>query len=147
MMRYSKIWVICFVASFVLLQPDKGLAQQAKDLEGVWELVSFNKYKEGVIQDTTKLWKGYKQVKMYSKGYVMWVRDTPEGHDEWYGYGTYISDGETLVENLQFGSDMLMKSYKPDFEFELILSKDSFRQITRDKNGVRVSAENYRRIK
>jgi hypothetical protein len=53
-----------------------------------------------------------------------------------------------LIETLEYGSASMMQNISPPmvFEFELILTDDSYSQITIDENGNRTFSENYIRI-
>ena len=63
-------------------------------LEGVWEMEHQFIYENNEVLDTLYNLNGYRQVKIYSKGKVMWTRFNPNDQNEWYGYGSYeIKDG------------------------------------------------------
>ena len=119
-------------------------------LEGTWELVNRFNYEENNILDTIPDPEGYRQIKMYSKGKVMWTRFVPQNTIEWFGYGSYkISDDHTkLTETLEYGSAsmMMVLDTMRIFSFELQLDKDYYKQITLDSEGNRVFSENYKRI-
>lgn len=119
-----------------------------ESLEGTWELLSFDYYKDDMIIDSARIQQGYRQVKMFQNGQVMWAREVPKTTaEEWYGFGQYEVLGDTLVEKLNFGSHALMKRFKPEHYFLLrTTGKNRFRQIRFDKNGNLVSSENYQRL-
>ena len=60
-----------------------------EDLEGVWILTSFTYYQNNVPVDVKEIEEGYKQVKIYKDGHVMWTRQMPVNDIEWYGFGVY----------------------------------------------------------
>ncbi len=117
-------------------------------LEGTWELINRYNYDESGISDTLQNVNGYRQVKIYSKGKVMWTRYSPDDPAEWFGYGSYTNTENMLREQLEFGSKTMMgiRDTVQIFEFELILDDDTYSQITRDDEGIRSFSENYRRI-
>ncbi|MDC8002847.1 hypothetical protein POV27_02170 [Aureisphaera galaxeae] len=117
-------------------------------LEGVWELQHQFIYEENQIQDTLYNLEGYRQVKMYSKGKVMWTRFNPKDTNEWFGYGTYrIVDGY-LEERLEYASNEMMKIVDTVqvFRFELELGENTYSQISHDSDGDRYNSENYKKI-
>ncbi len=117
-------------------------------LEGTWELINRYNYDDSGISDTLQNVNGYRQIKIYSKGKVMWTRYSPDDPAEWFGYGSYTNTENRLKEQLEFGSAAMMQVIDTVevFEFELILDKNTYSQITTDAEGNRSYSENYRRI-
>ena len=117
-------------------------------LEGTWELINRFNYDGINVTDTIPNINGYRQVKIYSKGKVMWTRYSPDDPAEWFGYGSYSNTNSVLQEQLEFGSETMMKIQDTVqvFKFELQLDPDNFRQITVDDKGNRIQSENYARI-
>ncbi|WP_103070072.1 hypothetical protein [Aquimarina sediminis] len=131
-----------------LTQEKKDTATEPNNLEGVWELKHQYLYEDNQISDTVLNQNGYRQVKIYSKGKVMWTRFDPKDDNEWFGYGTYsIKDG-ILEEHLEYASGPMMKiiDTMQVFKFELIMSKNSYQQINIDEEGHYSLAENYQRV-
>ncbi len=122
--------------------------QKEASLEGTWELVNRFNYEDQRISDTIPNTNGYRQVKIYSKGKVMWTRYSPEDPAEWFGFGSYKNTSDELEERLEYGSGAMMKIVDTVqvFKFELHLYSDSYSQITLDESGNRTFSENYRRI-
>lgn len=122
--------------------------QNASSLEGTWELINRYNYDESGVSDTLQNVNGYRQVKIYSKGKVMWTRYAPDDPAEWFGYGSYTNTENELEERLEYGSSVMMgiQDTVQVFTFELILDKDRYSQISLDEEGNRTFAENYRRI-
>lgn len=120
----------------------------ADSLEGTWELMNRFNYEDGNVMDTLLNTNGYRQIKIYSKGKVMWTRHSPDDPKEWFGYGSYSNTASELEEQLEFGSATMMgiQDTIRVFTFELQLHADSYSQISLDENGNRTSSENYRRI-
>ncbi len=124
------------------------LQTNASSLEGTWELINRFNYDDENVIDTLENLNGYRQIKMYSKGKVMWTRHSPDDPSEWFGYGSYSNTENELEEQLEYGSETMMQIQDTIkvFKFELQLDKDTFSQITLDDDGNRTFAENYVRI-
>ena len=141
--------IFCYVMGATLITSD-GLTNKHKDLslDGVWELENQQLYENGMLSETLPNENGYRQVKMYSKGHVMWTRNDPSDSNEWFGYGTYkITDG-TLEERLEYASGPMMKIVDTTkiFRFELIIGANTYQQIQQDEDGNRSHGETYIRI-
>ena len=117
-------------------------------LEGTWELQNFYSYDDQKVSDTIETSKGYRQIKMYYNGKVMWTRYVPKNSVEWFGYGSYNVTKNKLVETLEYASASMMDVTDTlrTFKFELVLEGDNFSQITLDEEGNRTSSENYKRV-
>ena len=124
------------------------LQTATNSLEGTWELVNRYNYDDSGVSDTLQNINGYRQIKIYSKGKVMWTRYSPDDPAEWFGYGSYTNTENRLREQLEFGSAAMMQVIDTVevFEFELILDQNTYSQITTDADGIRSYSENYRRI-
>ncbi|SDE61312.1 hypothetical protein SAMN05421636_106130 [Pricia antarctica] len=122
--------------------------QAKSSLEGTWELINRYNWEDGYVVDTLPNTNGYRQVKIYSKGKVMWTRYSPDDPSEWFGYGSYTNTDNELEERLEYGSKTMMdiQDTVKVFKFELQLDADNYSQFTVDENGVRSFSENYRRI-
>lgn len=122
--------------------------QSENSLEGTWELVNRYNWEDGNVSDTLPNTNGYRQIKIYSKGKVMWTRHSPDDPNEWFGYGSYTVNDGHLEEQLEYGSETMMKIQDTVkvFKFELLLDEDSYSQFTVDEEGNRSFSENYRRI-
>ncbi len=120
----------------------------ASSLEGTWELINRFNYDDENVIDTLENLNGYRQIKMYSKGKVMWTRHSPDDPSEWFGYGSYSNTENELEEQLEYGSETMMQIQDTVkvFKFELQLDKDTYSQITLDDDGNKTFAENYVRI-
>jgi hypothetical protein len=120
----------------------------ASSLEGTWELINRFNYDDENVIDTLENLNGYRQIKMYSKGKVMWTRHSPDDPSEWFGYGSYSNTENELEEQLEYGSETMMQIQDTVkvFKFELQLDKDAYSQITLDDDGNKTFAENYMRI-
>ncbi|WP_405211097.1 hypothetical protein [Dokdonia sp. Asnod2-E02] len=143
------VLVCLYVMGATLLTSD-GLINDKSDLtlEGVWELENQQMYENGMISETLPNQNGYRQVKMYSKGRVMWTRNDPSDANEWFGYGTYeVKDG-ILEERLEYASGPMMKIVDTTqvFRFELLLGANSYQQRQMDDEGNPTEGESYKRL-
>ncbi len=117
-------------------------------LEGTWELVDYHNYVDNDVADTYGHKEGYRQVKMFTKSRIMWSRKVPLDSTEFFGYGSYkIVDGN-LIESLEYGSEAVLKTIDTMriFSFELILTENTYSQITIGPEGDRIFSENYKKI-
>lgn len=119
-----------------------------KSLEGTWELVSNYNYDNNIITDTIYATNGYRQIKMYYNGKVMWTRYVPTDSIEWFGYGSYVTTDSTLTEKLEYMSSSMRKVANENMEWhmELQLEANKFTQIFTDADGNRINSENYKRL-
>lgn len=147
----KKVFALVFLV--LLMASATGPKESSKaakpSIEGTWELVSFYNYVDGInISDTIPAAEGYRQIKMYYNGKVMWTRYVPTDSVEWFGYGSYKSTDSTLTEVLEYMSASMRKVARPDmvWDLELVLGKDTFTQIFTDEDGNRINAENYKRL-
>lgn len=117
-------------------------------LVGAWELVGYYNYNDNIVKDSFSTSQGYRQVKMYTTSKVMWSKHVPSDSTEWFGYGTYNVDDNTLTEVLDYGSEMMSKiiQEKKEFIYEIDVSENTFSQIEIDDDGNRIYSENYKRI-
>ncbi len=141
----SVLVLVIMVCSTALTSPR---SQTANSLEGTWELINRFNYDEQGVSDTIPNTNGYRQVKIYSKGKVMWTRYSPDDEAEWFGFGSYTNTTNELEERLEYGSEAMMKVVDTVqvFKFELILDENTYSQITLDDEGHRTFSENYKRI-
>tara|TARA_R110000868_G_scaffold121034_3_gene321201 strand:+ start:102435 stop:102881 length:447 start_codon:yes stop_codon:yes gene_type:complete len=140
------IFLMLFLVSTTKITSSASLVNSS--LEGTWELVNRYNYDGINVTDTIQNINGYRQVKIYSKGKVMWTRYSPDDPAEWFGYGSYKNTDTELEEQLEFGSETMMKIQDTVqvFKFQLQLDTDNYKQITVDDNGNKLSSENYTRI-
>ncbi len=150
MKRFSLIFG-CLFALLILGSATKNNSPENSNsisLEGVWELQHQYIYEDNEVHDTLYNLEGYRQVKMYSKGKIMWTRFNPKDTNEWFGYGTYrIVDGY-LEERLEYASSEMMKIVDTVqvFRFELEMDGNTYSQISHDAEGHRYNSENYVKI-
>lgn len=117
-------------------------------IEGTWELVSFYNYDGQEVIDTVPATDGYRQVKMYYNGKIMWSRYVPKDKIARFGYGSYKLTDNELIETIEYGDNEMMQALDTMriFTFELKLNNDTYSQISLDEEGNRTFSENYKRI-
>lgn len=117
-------------------------------IQGTWELESFYNYDGQQVIDTVPTADGYRQVKMYYNGKIMWTRYVPVDKIGRFGYGTYKITDDRLMETLEYGDNEMIQAMDTMriFTFELQLTDDRFSQISLDEEGNRTFSENYVRI-
>ncbi|MCK8522838.1 hypothetical protein M0D21_14770 [Aquimarina sp. D1M17] len=147
-MKTIVLILIGMCSLLTISQNNKKTAIEPHNLEGVWELQNQYMYQDNHISDTLSNQNGYRQVKMYSQGKVMWTRFDPKDNNEWFGYGTYTIKDGVLEERLEYASGPMMKILDTTkvFRFEILVEKDSYQQIDVDENGHYYHSENYKRV-
>ena len=105
-------------------------------LDGVWELVSGQ-----------PLPKGARDVKILSAGHVMFVAyDTETGKPLYTGGGTYVLNGSSYTEHMDFASDVIATGLVgKDQQFTVKLDGDTFTQTGTLTNGKPLS-EVWKRV-
>jgi len=116
-------------------------------MQGVWELHSFSNWNGDKI-DTVDKAPGYRQVKIYYNGKIMWSRWVPGDAIGRFGYGSYKITDTELIETIEYGDLEMMQALDTMrvFTFELDLKDDTYSQITLDLEGNPTFSENYVRI-
>ena len=141
----AAVVLIAFVSmAAISVEPPESM----HSLEGTWELKSFCNYDSNELADTVALVDGYRQVKMYYNGRVMWSRTDPNDTVGRFGFGKYHITSDELVEVIEYGDYYFMQNLGGDreFRFELIIDGDHYSQITIDEEGKRTFSENYIRV-
>jgi len=147
----KKLIGLVFLMLFLISATEMASSKPAlhPSIEGTWELVSNYNYTDGEnVSDTIYPAEGYRQIKMYYNGKVMWTRYVPSDSVEWFGYGSYEVEDDRLMEKLEYMSASMRKVANPDMTWtmELQLKSNSFSQIFIDEEGNRINSENYKRI-
>lgn len=143
----STLLILVVFVSFTILMSSTPKIDNS--LEGTWELESFYNYDDGItVSDTMPKADGYRQVKMYYNGRIMWSRYVPEEPNGRFGYGSYKITDDQLIETIEYGDADMMKAMDTMrvFTFDLEVKKDFYSQINVDEEGRRTFSENYKRI-
>ncbi|MFD2587034.1 hypothetical protein ACFSQJ_08835 [Croceitalea marina] len=144
----TSVFLLVVLVSFTMLTSAKPNPNY-HSIEGTWELESFYNYDDGEnVSDTLPKEAGYRQVKMYYNGKIMWSRYVPEEPNGRFGYGSYKITDDQLIETLEYGDAEMMKAMDTMrvFTFDLVLKDDTYSQINIDEEGNRTFSENYKRI-
>lgn len=117
-------------------------------IKGAWEMVSFINYRDDGAIDSIKSNDNFKQMKMFTDNKIMWSRLRTWDSVDWFGVGNYTFKDGILTEDLEYGSKSMMDRIKMDkpWDWEVIIDKNTFTQITRDTLGQPVYAEVYNRV-
>ncbi len=142
------IYPIVIMFGLILLSAIPNRTFQKSSIQGVWELVDRYTYNNNEVIDTLENTNGYRQIKMYSSDKVMWTRFVPVDSVEWFGYGSYNTTDQTLIETLEYGSNSMMKIIDTmrRFTFKLVIDDNTYSQITLDDEGNPIFSENYKRL-
>ena len=139
-MKKISLIAFCLVSTIVLISAAKKTTTvNAHSLEGVWELKHQYIYENNEILDTLYNLNEYRQVKIYSRGKVMWSRFNPTDTNEWFGYGHYeITADGFLEEHLEYASNSMMQIVDTVqvFRFVLEMGDNSYSQISLDDSGI-----------
>jgi hypothetical protein len=107
---------------FLLCSACTQTTESIDPVEGVWE----RSVRYWVLDDDTIYADPTPglQHKIYYDGYVMWTADPAADSSEWYGYGTYQLNNNTLVEKLSTMSLPLRGLVGSDDEWLLTVEYD-----------------------
>jgi hypothetical protein len=127
---------IALAAVFVAFSQTKGSDAKKNQLEGTWELVSGQ-----------PLPKGTRDIKIISGRHFIFVAyDTQKGNPLYTGGGTYILNGSSYTEHMDFASDRISAGLiGKDQPFTVKIDGDTFTQTGTLSNGKGLS-ETWKRI-
>ena len=136
-------------------QSDEGASNKdvmdASSIEGVWERTNCYwvnyEWKDTLYPDPDEI--GV-QHKIYLDGYVMWTADPKADSSEWYGYGTYRINNDTLIEKL-LSMSLPMKAEmgsKDEVIFKIEYDENSYKQATErmHRNAVYQFIEEWKKL-
>lgn len=135
---------------FIACQPKSpapqqtGAEEQRRDkLTGAWQMTNYlTVTNEGDSSTDDRV-----QYKMYVDGSVMWGFEAEADYTEWFGYGTYYIDGDTLYETMLSGSwafRQAMSNNTNFFRIALDVTDSSYTQVISEEN--QTVYETYARI-
>lgn len=130
------IFAMALAAVFVAFSQTKGSDATKNQLEGTRELVSGQ-----------PLPKGTRDIKMISGGHFIFVAyDTEKGKPLYTGGGTYILNGSSYTEHMDFASDQISVGLiAKDQPFTVKIDGDAFTQKGTLSNG-KAPSETWKRI-
>src|SRR5438874_7399307 len=95
MKKVLLVFAIALTAVFLALAQTNGSRAKKSQLDGTWELVSGQQLPEGA-----------RDIKIISGGHFIFVAyDTEKGKPLYTGGGTYILNGSSYTEHIDFASD------------------------------------------
>ena len=130
------VFAIALAAVFPALSQTNGSGAKKSHLDGTWELVSGQ-----------QLPKGARDIKIISGGHFIFVAyDTEKGKPLYTGGGTYILNGSSYAEHIDFASDEISAGLVgKDQPFTVKVDGDTFTQTGSLSNGKRLS-ETWKRV-
>jgi hypothetical protein len=136
MKKVSLVFAITFAALFLALSQTNGRHAKKSQLEGTWELVSGQ-----------PLPKGARDIKIISGGHFIFVAyDTAKGNPLYTGGGTYILNGSSYTEHIDFASDEISaRLIGTDQRFTVKVDGDTFIQTGTLSNRKGLS-ETWKRV-
>lgn len=136
MKKVLLVFAIALMAVFLALSQTNGSHAKKSQLDGTWELVSGQPLPEGA-QD----------IKIISGGHFIFVAyDTEKGKPLYTGGGTYILNGSSYSEHIDFASDEISAGLVGKAQrFNVKVDGDTFIQTGTLSNGKCLS-ETWKRV-
>ena len=136
MKKLLLVFAIAVAAEFPGLSQTNGNQERKSQLDGTWELVSGQ-----------PLPKGARDIKIISGGHFIFVAyDTEKGKPLYTGGGTYIQNGSSWTEHVDFASDEISAGLVgKDQPFTVKMDGDVFTQTGTLSNGKDLS-ETWKRV-
>jgi hypothetical protein len=136
------LFVACQSKSPALQQT--GADEQRRDqLTGAWKMTDYlTVTNEGDSSTDERV-----QYKMYVDGSVMWGFEAEAEYTEWFGYGTYYIEGDTLYETMLSGSWAFRQAISNNtnfFRIALDITDSTYTQVIAGKDEI--TYETYTRI-
>ena len=130
------VFAIALTAVFLASSQTNGSDAQKSQLDGTWELVSGQ-----------QLPKGARDIKIISGGHFIFVAyDTEKGKPLYTGGGTYVLNGSSYSEHIDFASDEISTGLVgKDQPFTVKVDGDTFTQTGTLSNGKGLS-ETWKRV-
>ena len=136
MKKVLLVFTVGLAGVFVALSQPNDSDTKKNPLEGTWELVSGQ-----------PLPKGARDIKMISQGHFIFVAyDTKTGKPLYTGGGSYILNGNSYTEHMDFASDKISAGLiGKDQAFTVNVDEDTFTQKGTLSNGKALS-ETWKRV-
>ena len=130
------VFATAFAAAFLVWSQTNTGSTMTNQLDGTWELVSGQ-----------PLPKGARDIKMLSAGHFIFVAyDTATGKPLYAAGGTYILNGSSYIEHMDFASEPISALVGKDQTFTLKFDGDTFTQTGTLSNGKALS-EVWKRVR
>ena len=136
MKKVLLVFAIALTAVFLALAQTNGSHAKKSQLDGTWELVSGQQLPEGA-----------RDIKIISGGHFIFVAyDTEKGKPLYTRGGTYILNGSSYAEHIDFASDEISAGLVgKDQPFTVKVDGDTFTQTGTLSNGKGLS-ETWKRV-
>jgi len=136
MKKVLLVFAIALTAVFLASSQTNGSDAKKSQLDGTWELVSGQPLPEGA-----------RDIKIISGGHFIFVAyDTEKGRPLYTGGGTYILNGSSYAEHIDFASDEISAGLVgKDQPFTVKVDGDTFTQTGTLSNGKGLS-ETWKRV-
>ena len=151
----KKIILIAVTALAIISCAPPEILSKTVGLTGVWDRIGTIKYEDGKPKDTLAFDTKFKQVKVYSDGYFMFVSNGEQmdslGVDQFIGFagnGKYEVKNDSLIEYMRHGTDNYLKWIQGGnnvYGVNLSLSESHYTQYWLDSLG-KGMGEHYKRI-
>ena len=118
MQKVSLVLAIALGATFFAWSQTNGGQAKKSQLDGTWELVAGQ-----------RLPKGARDIKIISGGHFIFAAyDTENGQLLYTGGGTYILNGSSYTEHVDFGDKLAAGIVGKDEQFTVKIDRDTFMQ-------------------
>ena len=135
MKKASLVLAIAFGVVFLAQSQTSGGQAKKSQLDGPWELVAGQ-----------QLPKGAQNIKIISGGHFIFAAyDTENGQLLYTGGGTYILNGSSYTEHVDFGDKLAAGIVGKDQQFTVKIDRDTFMQAGTLSNGKGLS-ETWKRL-
>lgn len=97
-------------------------------LTGAWRMTNYLR----ITTDGDSVTDSRSQYKMYVDGSVMWGFEAAPDSTEWFGYGSYFIEGDSLFESMTSGSFAFRQAIQGQnnfFRIALTVSENNYTQI------------------
>ncbi len=140
-MRY--LIILSLLLTFSCGKKELTDSEKSDALSGAWRMTNIMWiYDSGDTVTESRL-----QYKMYVDGSVMWGFEAAPDSTEWFGYGNYYIEGDSLYESMISGSKAFRQTIQNEgsfFRMKLEIGEGSYTQI--DEQMGRVVYETYERV-
>jgi len=116
---------------------------QRDALTGAWQMTNYLR----VTNDGDSITDARLQYKMYIDGSVMWGFEAAPDSTEWFGYGSYFIEGDSLFETMASGSYAFRQAIQGQnnfFRIALTVSDNMYTQVISENEAT--VYESYQRV-
>ena len=138
-MKTLAIPLLIFLVSCQSKSPDVQQAsseEQRRDkMTGAWKMTDHLI----VTDDRDTITDGRTQYKMYVDGSVMWGFEAAPDSTEWFGYGTYFVEGDSIFETMTSGSWAFREAIRGQnnfFRIAVEMKEDMYTQTIKDETSM-----------